>query len=953
LSSYICHFTEAESLDKAVVGGKAANLGRLTQAGFSVPPGFTVTTKSYIDFLEASGLAGSVRGLVDGIDFADADDVEAKAAAFRAELLSADFPAGLGDQLRRAYQALGSRTYVAVRSSGTAEDLAEASYAGMHDTYLDICGPDAVLDAIKQCWASLWTARATAYRHNQGIDQTAVHIAVVVQSMVSSEVAGVMFTGNPLTTATDELVINASWGLGEAVVGGTVNPDQFVVKAANLKTKDKVLGSKTHRIARDPDRPSGVVTQDVPEPDRARFSLGDDDIARLCELGLKVQAHYGGLPQDIEWGYQGGTFYLLQARPITGVEFSWDDDVDAWQMNPEDDEAIWTRGMADEVWTGAITPLMYSWRAWSWDAGSIPATRLWGLEDLAQTRFWKFHKGEAYYNCNYEKLLLERTAPPALRPFMPSALAKLPPQMREELEAAPFSHFGYAKVYARVQLLAPQLVKGFAVHENYITNRNMEAAGLDDTEVAELSDMTKPFAQRNLLAVTNRKLHRFSDVELVRWIERGILWEDTYNVDQWTWFFMNARDMFALLGYLTVNWYSGDAMSAYMDLITGAPKRTITPEANLEMWRLTEQIRKSPQLLDTFRTRTDGEFFTAAEDLADGREFLNNYRAFLDKHGHRGHADRDIYFSRRIEDPSIDYAAFRALLSVETSTDPTDKEAEIDARREETTERVLADIRKKSFGGLRAELFKVVLAWVHRFLMARDNERHCIDYATFSIRLGFLELNRRLMQRGTFQTDRDFYFLSKDELFDVFLRGAPVTELTRAKIAGRMRDFDRFDSKERMPGPYLHRGREMDFDTVEDGEHLIGLGTARGTVTGTARVVKSLKDIGSIRSGEILVTNSTDPGWTPVFNVVSGIVLETGGVVAHGACLAREYGFPAVQLANAMQRIPDGATITIHGDIGEVILLDAAPTELSGSHGDGQPNEVGRSIVGADLVTQR
>lgn len=922
MPSYTYKFTDVESLQKTVVGGKAANLGRLTSAGFEVPPGFTVTTKAYADFLNAGDLGEEIHELVCQIDFDDADDVEAKTGVVRELLHKAEFPANVADEVRHDYAELGDLRYVAVRSSGTAEDLAEASFAGLHDTYLDVCGQDAVLDAIKRCWASLWTARATAYRHNHGLNQREVQIAVVVQKMVASQVAGVMFTANPLTTATDELVINASWGLGEAVVSGIVNPDQYVVKASTLNIKEKVLGSKTHRIDRDPDALTGVVHREVPESDRAKFSLDDTQLGQLCKLGLAVEAHYGGHPQDIEWGYEAGAFYVLQARPITGVEFSWDADVDAWQTNPDDDDAIWTRGMADEVWTGAITPLMYSWRAPSWDAGSIPAARLWGFEDLARTRFWKFHKGEAYYNTTYEKLLLERTAPPALRPFMPSALAKLPPQMREELEAAPFSTFGYAKVYARVQLLAPQLLEGFKIHENYITNRNMEAAGLDDDEVAELNDQSKPFAERNLLVITHRKLSNFSDAELVCWIQRGILWEDTYNVDQWTWFFMNARDMFALLAYLTKNWYSGDAMSAYMDLITGQPKRTITPEANLEMWRLSEQIRNSPALLAAFREHQDGAFFEVAEKTEGGADFLAGYLTFLDKHGHRGHADRDIYFPRRIEDPAIDYAAFRALLSAEVSVDPTEKEAEVDARREATTEQVLDGIRKKPFGSLLAELYKTVLGWVHRFLMARDNERHCIDYATFSIRLGFLEVNRRLLARGAFSSDRDFYFLSKEELFDIFLRGAPVTDLTRAKIAGRMRDFDRFDSKERMPGPYLHRGVEVNFDTIEEGEHLKGLGTARGTTTATARVVKSLKDIGRIRSGEILVTNSTDPGWTPVFNVISGIVLETGGVVAHGACLAREYGFPAVQLPNAIQLIPDGATITIHGDVGEVIIVD-------------------------------
>jgi pyruvate,water dikinase len=188
--------------------------------------------------------------------------------------------------------------------------------------------------------------------------------------MISSEASGVLFTGNPLTTATDEVVINSSWGLGEAVVSGIVTPDSFILKACDtLRVREKVLGTKELRIRRDLTKAHGTVTESTPDSERERFSLTDEQAIKLARLGLRVQEKYEGFPQDIEWGFEHGTFYLLQSRPITGVEFSWDADVDDWQMFPEADGTTWTRSLADENWTGAISPLMYSWRGYSWAQG--------------------------------------------------------------------------------------------------------------------------------------------------------------------------------------------------------------------------------------------------------------------------------------------------------------------------------------------------------------------------------------------------------------------------------------------------------------------------------------------------------------------------------------------------------------------------------------------------------
>jgi pyruvate,water dikinase len=891
-----------DAADQALVGGKGVNLSRLTRAGFPVPPGFTVTTDAYNEFVDNAGLREKIAHLAAAIDYADAEKLDAQAAEIRGLIADTPLPDELAKGVAAAYAELGEDLFVAVRSSGTAEDLADASFAGLHDTYLDVLGTDDVTAAIKRCWGSLWTARATSYRQMKGIDHGGVGIAIVVQAMVPSEVSGVMFTGNPMTTATDEIVINASYGLGEGIVSGILTPDTITLRTSTLKVKEKLLGDKEVQVVRDPATGSGTIIRETPSADRAKYCLTDDQAAQLGELGRRVQSYYDGMPQDIEWGYADGTFYLLQSRDVTGVEFSWDADVEAWQDLPDDDDYVWTRAWSDQVWTGAITPLMFSFRARCHAQASRHNHELWGLEDSAKTRMWKYHKGEAYVNSKIDQVMVRETVLPQLRAGM---VYNLPPQWRDDVINSKFSLATFVKMHARIKGLEP--IQGINAWMNnlddYMYNRTGEADGL-----------------------TNEELRLLSDEELKRATMRAIDYEGKYISDVWTGFFQHASVALGGLGVMLAKWYTGDNPAVFTDLLTGVPERTVTMEENVQLWKLANRIRNSPPMLAAFRANENGAFFEALEAVEGGPEWLTDYNAFVAANAHRGHADRDIYYPRRCEDPGIDYRALVAFLSVEEAHDPEEMEEVVNANRERVVQEVADNFRKKPFGSLRAELFKMLMEYIYRFLMIRDNERHFVDRTTFTIKRCLLELNRRLTEKGLVESDRDFYFLTTEELFDYY-EGRANPRLTRAKITARMRDFDRYDRKEITLPPYLHQGRGVDYDrlvAVDDSDGVLrGIGTSRGQVTGRARVVKELKNIGVVQSGEILVTNSTDPGWTPVFLVIKGIVLETGGLLAHGSCLAREYGFPAAQIPGAMERIPDGALISINGDTGEVVILES------------------------------
>jgi len=286
--TYIRLLEQLSTADVGLAGGKGANLGELIRAGFPVPPGFVLTTAAYCAFVRANSLQAAITAALPEAALSDPVELARAATVIAGHFAAGRVPAEIADDLRRAYLALGG--IVAVRSSATAEDLPTASFAGQQATFLNVCGAEAVLQATQRCWASLWTARAMAYRARQGIAPEAVRLAVVVQQMVAAEAAGVLFTANPLTGDPDEMVINAVRGCGEALVGGQVTPEEIVV------------GRGTWTVRRR-DSPAGQV-------------LSEAQAGQLARLGEQIEAHYGH-PQDIEWAWADGQLYVLQARPIT------------------------------------------------------------------------------------------------------------------------------------------------------------------------------------------------------------------------------------------------------------------------------------------------------------------------------------------------------------------------------------------------------------------------------------------------------------------------------------------------------------------------------------------------------------------------------------------------------------------------------------------------------------
>ncbi|MCZ4650568.1 PEP-utilizing enzyme [Gordonia amicalis] len=898
---YVVPFENRARCENALVGGKGANLAELVAAGFDVPGGFVVSTEAYRAALESAGVTDRIVSLVDGIDYDNIAQLDQVTTEIRQVIEAVEIPAAMREQVAQAYSALGDDVRVAVRSSGTAEDTADASFAGLHDTLLEIVGVEDVLDAVRDCWASMWTARAVSYRKSNGFDHATASIAVVVQTMVPSELSGVMFTANPLSARTDELVINASYGLGEAIVSGIVTPDEYVVSGVDLSLRRTHIGDKALTISVRA-AGSGTETKDTPEADRSRRALSDEQIAELAALGREVQRHYDGLPQDIEWGYAGGKFYLLQARPITGVDFTWDECVDDWQLVPEDDDALWTFKYSEQYWTGGITPLFYSVRARESHEGIMRMTELAGFRDLVNKRTYKYKFGTAYYSVDWDEPFQRYALPRSVRE---GGSFNIPEDIRVKtlsepldvkrwfrmicsINSSPTSAFYNWKKNARRFIFTPEEID--------------KANGLPDAELRKLSDDALHRYERNL----QEQAIRFMDS----------LWVGTH---------VQNLMVFGAFGQMVAKYYKGTNALIGQELMSGLPTNLQSQETH-EFFRLSELIRNSAELRRIFDENPGPQFFTALEDSAEGREFLEQYRAFMAEHGHRGHADRDICFTRRADDANIDYEAFRMYLQVENPTTPAEQEQRVIAKREAAFGEVMEFIGQSRFGKIAQQVFKFLYDEVIDFLVLREDWRHYIDRITFAKRKAFLEVGRRAVERGLLETVEDAFFLSENELFALLAGGQPE-RLVRAKISGRRKAFDKMNSRMFTP-PMLLRGNDPvpeESDDVEGGSQFTGIGTSGGVIEGVARVMPSMSQIAELQPGEILVCNATDPGWAPVFSIIGGLIIETGGMLAHGSCLSREHGIPAVQLVGGMRLIPNGARVRINGTTGQVDILADEP----------------------------
>ena len=885
LDGLVLDLGRAGSAPLRLVGGKALNLGKLAAAGFPVPRGFCLTTDAYrlavpagLDALAARLDTGADGGADGGAGASGDPELGHLAASARGLIGAAAVPADVDAAVRAAYAALGTEPAVAVRSSATAEDLPFASFAGQQDSYTGVVGPDAVIDAVHRCWASLWSDRAVAYRSANGISHRDVGLAVVVQIMVDAATAGVMFTANPVTGTRTETVINASPGAGQAVVSGAVNPDQFTVDTATATVLARVPG----------------------DDDPARgWSLADAELTELTRLGDAVQRLFGA-PQDVEWVFDAaGKAWLTQSRPITTL-YPLEDPFSNTPAPIDPDPAAGTRvylcGTLFQGLTRPITPIglaalgLVRNRKGPWryvnpglrmyvDLTAIVQNK-WGRRYL--TRVLPLADGRSA--AIFPELLADprfalrpRTRKRAPRPARPAGggqaqgaeasttlamLLGLIPAMlgavlRPETELRRAEAYG-KRLEAELVLPEPATAVQRLDYTEQITNRTID--GLIR------ATMPGPSVGYIMLAVARRLL-------------RGIA---------------PPRELEAVLRGLPHN---------------------VTTEMDLELWQLAVGIGADPVSRDVFLAQDPARLAAAYRAGTLPGPAQAGVRDFLARYGHRAVAEIDLGMPRWSDEPDHILGMISNYLRVEDPEQAPDRQFRRAAEHAEERTRSLVE-RAGARGRWRARLLELSLRRVRELSGLRELPKFYIVKILGEMHRQLLLVGEDLVRAGVIAAADDVFFLDFAEL-RVGLRGAGMQNL----VASRRRLYDVELRRRHIPRVLLSDGTDVEAAVMAKAPPtgaLAGTPASAGTATGTVRVI--LDPVGArLEPGEILVAPSTDPGWTPLFMTAGALVMEMGGVISHGAVVAREYGIPAVVgVPDATTRLHTGQRVTVDGAAGTV-----------------------------------
>ncbi|TAH48676.1 MAG: hypothetical protein EYC68_20430 [Chloroflexota bacterium] len=898
-------FSEISVTDVPLVGGKGANLGEMTRAGLPVPPGFCVSADAYRQFTAPA--QETIARSLNETRMDDANEVETKTAQLREFLIAQPMPQDIAQQILDAYAELQKQVYgkkepssafpIAVRSSATAEDLPDASFAGQQDTYLNVRGDEQLLEHVKRCWASLWTARAVIYRHKQGYAHEQVALAVVVQGMIESEVAGILFTANPVNNRRDEMVLNASWGLGEAIVSGLVTPDTWIVKQGG-EILEREIANKEIAIEY---AAEGGTRENVVPRDKAEIAcLNDDEIFALAQIGARVQEHYAR-PMDIEWAFARGKFYMLQARPITTL--TTDDRPQTTARTADELSSVtgeYNRSMFIEIFPDPLSPAFLSVIAPLFESMLAFTFETLGFKPPRDIPAIGIFYNQPYFH----------------REYIQAALAPLSPPVQAAL--------------------VTQIVNPFGRHERKLPTETSPAFLGMVTRL--LNFMTRFPKQLPPLLVSYRaeiekfnalKMDKLSDSELLSRV-RELLFTQASKLLNYDFLMIALIGItYQMLGTLLEKYYGDDSEQVRAKLISGVTGN-VTMETNKRIWKLAQEAKASPTVREILLTAQDErlreqprvrEQPSVREKLqadGDGRIFLAELDAFLEQYGHR-EIRMDILYPTWGEDPAPVLQFIRGYFDADEKASPFAQQERLVREREQLAQQVDVRVERDVAGRLVvAPLFHWVLKNTQTHTRERDTMHFELTRLFPPFRRALLELGARWRTRSLLANADDIFFLTLDEMDALAENPRPMQSV----VAERRAEFEL--NAQRNPPAILRDGVGVEtaraLNESASGQ-LRGIAGSPGVVTGIVRVVRGPAEFEKLQRGEILVAPLTNPVWTPLFAIAGGIITQVGGILSHGAIVAREYGIPAVMaVADATLILRDGQRVTVDGNRGVVVL---------------------------------
>jgi len=863
MSCFVLDFQEIDQTQVALVGGKGARLGELSRIeGVRVPPGFCVTTDAFRRILDETSSIDDRLDRLDRLTPEDSEAIRALSAEIRRALEGIAIPKDLGSAITRQLVRLGEQAAYAVRSSATTEDLASASFAGQHDTYLNIVGPAAILRHVSRSWASLFTERAVTYRLRHGFPHRRLEMAVVVQRMVFPDAAGILFTADPVTSNRKVVSVEASFGLGEALVSGLVNPDVYKVRDGEVIAR--AVATKQLAIQASPS--SGTHEQTIEAEQQERPALTDGQVVRLSQLGRRIEAHFGS-PQDIEWCLVDTRFEIVQSRPITTL----------FPVPVADDEEnhVYVSVGHQQMMTDPIKPL------------GLSVHQLIALPRMYEAG------GRLFVD------VARRLASPTTRAATLQALGKSDPLIGDALQT----------ILERGDFIPSIADDGVGAPPPGGAPAPIET---DPTIVAGLIERSQAS-----IAALEREIRTKSGTALLDFIL-----DDIQELKRLLFDPLNHQ---VIMAGIEATWWLNEFFETWLgeknaaDTLTQSAPGNITSEMGLALLEVADVIRAYPKVVTFLEQVQDADFLDQLAELPGGPQARDSIEAYLDRYGMRCVGEIDITRPRWRERPST---LVPLLVGNIKNFEPGARQRRFEQGRQEARaaeQDLLERVRALPDGEEKAAEAKRMIDRVRTFIGYREYPKYGMVSRSFVYKQTLMQEAERLVQAHVLAEQEDIFYLTFQELGEVVRTHEADDEL----IAQRKRAFRSYQALtpprvltsegEVITGAYRR-------DDVPPGA-LVGLPVSGGTIEGRARVILDMTDA-DLEPGDILVTAYTDPSWSPLFVAINGLVTEVGGLMTHGAVIAREYGLPAiVGVEQATQLIRDGQRIRVHGTDGYVEML--------------------------------
>jgi len=871
MRAYVLGFPEVDRTRIMDVGGKGASLGELSRLeGIRVPDGFCVSTEAFKRLLGAAPTLGERLERLSRLKAEDRDGIRELSAELRTLIEGMAIPEDIQEAITRFHSRLGEHAAYAVRSSATAEDLPTASFAGQQDTYLNVIGKPAILAHVGRCWASLFTERAVTYRLRQGFDQCKVHMAVVVQKMVVPQAAGILFTADPVTSNRKVSSIEAGFGLGEALVSGLVNADGYKVR--NGQVTEKTVATKklaTWALA------EGGTQERALEPERQNSPvLTDEQIVRLERLGRQIEGHFGH-PQDIEWCLADDAFYIVQSRPITTL-------YPIPEVGAEGNRVFVSVGHG-QMMTDPMKPLGLS---------------LW---QLTAARPMYAAGGRLFVD------LTKELASPTSRGAVLNVMGGSDPLIKDALTT----------LIERGDFVEPSPVAspapGPAQGKPGISPAGSPPPGDDDPAiVAELIA-----SSQTSIEALNRNIQTKSGTELLDFIL-----EDIQHLRK---SLLEPRSFGAIMAGMNASSWLNEKMMAWLgeknaaDTLAQSVPNNITSEMGLALLDVADAIRPHPEVVEYLQNARDEGFLEGLAGLEGGQAARDAISAYLDRFGMRCVGEIDVTRTRWRESPTT---LVPLLLSNIKTFEPGAGSRKFEQGRQEALKKeqeLLARLKQLPEGEQKAGEAQRMIRRLRNFMGYREYPKYFIVNHYFLCKQALLKEAERLVQARVLHEKEDIYYLTVQELREV----VRTNQLDGQLVSRRKDEHERY--RKLTPPRVITSDGEIIAGAYKRANlpagAIVGLPVSSGVVKGRARVLLDMADA-ELAAGDILVTPFTDPSWTPLFVSIKGLVTEVGGLMTHGAVIAREYGLPAVVgVEHATRLIQDGQRIRVHGTDGYVELL--------------------------------